>query len=126
MQCEHENCGKRIEIGYLVNGMLLCFFCAEEEKNRAKRMGRNGNGNGLGKGSPEAKEKMAEMRTMRKTEAPGIAKFIYSLLGEDIKMDVDKMLEMVLDKFPGAKTKRRSIMRYKRRYIRGGDNFERV
>lgn len=123
MQCEHENCGKRIEIGYLVNGMLLCFFCAEEERSKAKKRIGDTNGNGLGKGSPEAKEKMAEMRTMRKTEAPGIAKFIYSLLGEDIKMDIDKMLAMVLDKFPGAKTKRRSIMRYRRRYMRGGCNL---
>lgn len=104
MRC--ENCNKKVDRAYLQNGKLLCWFCADEDTRMTKNMVNHG----PEKGSKEAKEKMATVRTSK--PGRGIRAFIFGLLDQDPNMAADKILTAVLDKFPSAKTGRRHVVWY--------------
>lgn len=106
MRC--DKCNKKVERAYLVNGKLLCWLDAEEETRATKKMINHA----PEKGSNEAKEKMANARSM-KSKRPGIQAFVFSMLDQDPKTTPEKLLTMVLDKFPGAKTDRKHVVWFK-------------
>lgn len=114
MRC--EKCNREIDKGYLVNGKLLCWLDAGEETRATKKMVSNG----LKKGSKEAKERMATVRATNKSNGKGIRAFIYGLLDQDPNTAPEKILTMVLDKFPGARTDRRHVVWYKLCHSRNG------
>lgn len=106
MRC--DECNKKIERGYLVNGKLLCWLDAGEETRMTKKMVNHA----PEKGSGEAKEKMAKARAV-KAKRPGIQAFVFSMLDRDPNTAPEKLLTMVLDKFPGARTDRKHIVWFK-------------
>jgi len=110
MRC--DKCNRKIEKGYLVNGELLCWLDAGEETRKTKKMVSNG----FEKGSKEAKERMATVRAANKSNGKGIRAFIYEQLDQDPNMAPEKILTMILDKFPGARTGRRHVVWYKHLY----------
>lgn len=106
MRC--DKCHKKVDKAYLQNGKLLCWLCAGEETRATKKMVNHG----PEKGSNEAKEKMVKARAV-KAKRPGIQAFVFSMLDQDPNTTPEKLLTMVLDKFPGAKTDRKHVVWFK-------------
>lgn len=103
MRC--DKCDKKVERAYLVNGKLLCWLDAGEEVRMTKKMVNHA----PEKGSNEVKEKMVKARAV-KAKRPGIQAFVFSALDQDPNTTPEKLLTMVLDKFPGARTDKKHVV----------------